>query len=133
VGTQRRKIRGIKAEQIEAEGESRLTEPSAHFLTIADLEKQQAQAGNRYLEFLRVPTMSAGVYVLPAGGSDLQRPHRQDEIYYVIRGRARFQADKEDQEISAGSVLFVAAGVVHRFYDIVEELAVFVVFAPAET
>ncbi len=110
-----------------------MTEPTARLLTIADLEKRQSHAGNRYLEFLRVPAMSAGLYALPAGGTDLQRPHRQDEIYYVISGRARFQADKEDQEIRAGSVLFVAAGVVHRFYDITEDLAVLVVFAPAET
>jgi len=110
-----------------------LTEPTARFLTIADLEKRQSQEGNRYVEFLRVPAMSAGLYALPAGGTDLQRPHRQDEIYYVISGRARFQADKEDQEIRAGSVLFVSAGVVHRFYDITEDLAVLVVFAPAET
>jgi quercetin dioxygenase-like cupin family protein len=110
-----------------------LTEPTARFLTIADLEKQQTQKGDRYLEFLRVLAMSAGLYALPKGGTDLQRPHRQDEIYYVISGRARFQADKEDQEVSAGSVLFVAAGVVHRFYDITEDLAVLVVFAPAES
>ena len=109
-----------------------MTEPTVRFLTIADLEKQQTQQGNRYLEFLRVPAMSAGLYALPAGGTDLQRPHRQDEIYYVISGRARFQADKEDQEVRAGSVLFVAASVVHRFYDITEDLAVLVVFAPAE-
>ena len=110
-----------------------MTEPTVRFLTIADLEKQQTQQGNRYLEFLRVPAMSAGLYALPAGGTDLQRPHRQDEIYYVISGRAHFQADKEDREISAGSVLFVAAGVVHRFYDVTEELALLVFFAPAET
>jgi quercetin dioxygenase-like cupin family protein len=110
-----------------------LTEPTARFLTIADLEKQRTQQGNRYLEFLRVSAMSAGLYALPVGGTDLQRPHRQDEIYYVISGRARFQADKEDREICAGSVLFVAAGVVHRFYDIAEDLVVLVVFAPAET
>jgi mannose-6-phosphate isomerase-like protein (cupin superfamily) len=110
-----------------------LTEPTTRFLTIADLEKQQTQKGDRYLEFLRVPAMSAGLYALPTGGTDLQRPHRRDEIYYVISGRARFQADKEDLGVSAGSVLFVAAGVVHRFYDITEDLAVLVVFAPAES
>ena len=33
--------------------------------------------------------MSAGVYVLPKGGTDPQKPHREDEMYYVVRGRAR--------------------------------------------
>ncbi len=81
--------------------------------------------------------MSTGLYVLPAGSIDLQKPHREDELYYVLRGRARFKADNdsdnEDREISAGSVIFVAAQVEHRFYNIEEELAVLVFFAPAES
>jgi mannose-6-phosphate isomerase-like protein (cupin superfamily) len=77
--------------------------------------------------------MSAGLYVVPAGGTDRQKPHREDEIYCVLRGRARFKAGSEDREVSAGSVIFVAAEVGHRFYDIEEELAVMVLFAPAET
>jgi len=100
---------------------------------IADIETEHAQSRKLYHEFLRVPAMSAGLYVLAAGATDPQRPHREDETYYVIRGRARFHAGEEDQAISAGSVLFVAAGVEHRFYDISEELAALVFFAPAET
>ena len=52
------------------------------------------------------------------GRHDQQKPHHEDEIYYVIRGRARFKAGFEDREVSAGSVIFVAAEVGHRFYDI---------------
>jgi quercetin dioxygenase-like cupin family protein len=70
---------------------------------------------------------------LPVGAVDHQKPHREDEIYYVIRGRARFQAGPDDKEVSAGSVLFVAAEIGHRFYDITEELEALVFFAPAET
>jgi len=80
-----------------------------------------------------VPNMSAGLYVLPAGGTDHQKPHREDEIYYVVRGRARVKAGFEDREVSAGSIIFVAAEVGHRFYDITDELEVLVFFAPAET
>ena len=71
--------------------------------------------------------------MLPAGATDLQRPHHEDEMYYVVRGKGRFRAGDEDREISAGSVLFVAAEVEHRFHDITEELAVLVFFAPAES
>jgi mannose-6-phosphate isomerase-like protein (cupin superfamily) len=110
-----------------------VTQPKAVFFTAAELEQQRAKSGKSYREFLRVPAMSAGLYVLAAGGTDLQRPHQEDEMYYVIRGRARFRAGNEDREISAGSVLFVAAEVEHRFFDIAEELAVLVFFAPAET
>jgi quercetin dioxygenase-like cupin family protein len=100
---------------------------------IAEIAKQQAQGSKAYLEFLRVPAMSAGLYILTAGAIDAQRPHQEDEMYYVVRGKGRFRAGDEDQEISAGSVLFVAAEVEHRFYDITEELAALVFFAPAET
>ena len=50
-----------------------------------------------------------------------------------MRGKGRFRAGDDDQEVSAGSVLFVAAEIEHRFYDISEELAVLVFFAPAES
>jgi mannose-6-phosphate isomerase-like protein (cupin superfamily) len=107
------------------------------FASLPEIEEQRAQSGKPYREFLRVPAISAGLYVLPAGGTDRQRPHREDEIYYVVRGRARFKAGsegrEEDREVSAGNVIFVAAEVDHRFYDITEELAVLVFFAPAET
>ncbi len=105
----------------------------AWFANIAEIERQRAKAGKLYREFLRVPTMSAGVYVLAAGATDPQHPHHEDEMYYVISGKARFKAADQDQEISAGSLLFVAAEVEHRFCDITEELAVLVFFAPAES
>lgn len=103
------------------------------FARLAEIEEQRAVSGKSYREFLRVPAMSAGLYVLPAGGVDHQKPHREDEIYYVIRGRARFKAGEEDREVSAGSAIFVAAEVGHHFYDITEELTVLVFFAPAES
>jgi mannose-6-phosphate isomerase-like protein (cupin superfamily) len=103
------------------------------FATIDEMDLQRMQKGKAYGEFLRVPSMSVGLYVLAAGVDDPQRPHHEDEMYYVLRGRARFRAGEEDTEVSAGSVLFVASEVEHRFYDIQEELAVLVFFAPAET
>jgi quercetin dioxygenase-like cupin family protein len=103
------------------------------FFQIDQLEKQRAQAGKSYLEFLRIPAMSAGIYTLPGGGSDGQRPHREDEMYYVVRGQAHMRAGTEDHVVGPGSVIFVAAEVEHRFYDIAEDLVVLVFFAPAET
>jgi mannose-6-phosphate isomerase-like protein (cupin superfamily) len=103
------------------------------FASLPEIEQQGAEGGKSYREFLRVPAMSAGLYVLTAGSADLQKPHHEDEIYYIVRGRARFKAGPEDREVSAGSVIFVAAEVGHRFYEITEELEVLVIFAPAET
>jgi quercetin dioxygenase-like cupin family protein len=103
------------------------------FATIAGIAKQQAQGSKQYLEFLRVPAMSAGLYLLAAGSTDAQSPHHEDEMYYVVCGKARFRAGEEDHQVAAGSLLFVAAEVEHRFYDITEELALLVFFAPAES
>jgi len=104
----------------------------SHFFHIDALSRQRAEKNKLYLEFLRVPAMSAGVYVLPKGGTDPQKPHREDEVYYVMRGRARMQIGSEHGEVRAGSVIFVEAEVEHRFYDVQEELEVLVFFAPAE-
>ena len=98
-----------------------------------EIDRQRAASGTLYREFLRRPAMSTGLYVLAVGASDPQRPHHEDEMYYVIRGRARFQAGEEDQEVGPGSVMFVSKEVEHRFHAITEELAVLVFFAPAES
>ena len=104
-----------------------------HFYEAATLAEERASSGRNYLEFLRVPALSAGVYVLPAGGTDPQKPHKEDEMYYVVRGRARMRVGEEDAEVGPGSVIFVEANLEHRFYDIREELMVLVFFAPAES
>ena len=103
-----------------------------HFFHIDDLTLQRAKEVKLYLEFLRVPAMSAGVYVLPKGGTDPQKPHCEDEMYYVIRGRARMHIGSDHAEVRPGSIIFVEAELEHRFYDIEEELEVLVFFAPAE-
>ena len=64
------------------------------FANLAEVNYRLTQDRKLYREFLRVPAMSAGLYVLPAGGTDLQKPHHEDEMYYVVRGRACFKADK---------------------------------------
>lgn len=108
-----------------------MSKPS--FYLLSELERERTLARKRYLEFLRIPTMSAGIYVLSRGEADPQSPHHEDELYLVVRGRARMQVGGEDQAVSSGVVIFVAAGVEHRFYEITEELLVLVFFAPAET
>jgi mannose-6-phosphate isomerase-like protein (cupin superfamily) len=98
-----------------------------------DLTARQAASGRPYLEFVRVPDLSVGLYVLPAGGVDRQQPHAEDEVYHVVEGRGRITVGDETADVAAGSVVYVAAGVPHRFHDIAEELHVLVFFAPAET
>jgi mannose-6-phosphate isomerase-like protein (cupin superfamily) len=104
-----------------------------NFFDLPTISAASAQAGQRYQEFLRVPTMSAGIYLLAAGSTDSQKPHKEDELYYVVRGRARMRVGDQEEMVNAGSVIFVAAEVDHCFFDISEELEVLVFFAPAET
>jgi mannose-6-phosphate isomerase-like protein (cupin superfamily) len=103
-----------------------------HYFHIDDLFRQRSERLQPYFEFLRIPAMSAGVYVLPKGGSDAQKPHREDEMYYIVRGRARMEIGSDHRAVRAGSVIFVEADLEHRFYDIEQELEVLVFFAPAE-
>jgi len=103
-----------------------------HFFHIDELSRQRSEKGKSYLEFIRVPAMSTGVYVLPKGATDPQKPHREDEMYYVVRVRARMQIGSEQAEVRPGSLIFVEAEREHRFYDIQEDLELLVFFAPAE-
>jgi mannose-6-phosphate isomerase-like protein (cupin superfamily) len=85
-----------------------------------------------YDEFIRHDSLSVGIYCLAAGQQDTQSPHSEDEVYYVVSGRARILVGDEDAPVEAGSVVFVAAHEVHRFFDITEDLEALVFFAPAE-
>ena len=99
---------------------------------ITSLDELLARHEGLYREFLRVPAMSAGLYVLPAGTADPQSPHGQDEVYVVLAGRSGFELAGQRSEVAAGSVLYVAAGQDHRFVEVAEDLSVVVLFAPAE-
>ncbi len=99
---------------------------------LSDLLDQRAGGGRLYLEFLRVPDLSMGVYQLAAGGIDPQSPHTEDEVYHVVRGKAQIKVGGEDRPVHAGSVVYVEKNVEHRFHSIEEELTVLVFFAPAE-
>ena len=99
---------------------------------LSQVARERARIGRRYHEFLRVPSISAGLYVLGAGSEDPQQPHTEDEVYHVIRGRATIRVDDEDRPVGPGSVIYVAASVPHRFHTIEEELEILVIFAPAQ-
>jgi mannose-6-phosphate isomerase-like protein (cupin superfamily) len=89
-------------------------------------------AGHNYFELIRVPALSAGLYVLQPGEPDKQGPHTEDELYYVVGGRATIRVGTEDRPVAPGSAVFVPAGAEHHFHSITAELQVLVVFAPAE-
>ena len=100
---------------------------------LTELLEQAASDDQRYLEFLRVPDLSVGLYQLAAGEADPQSPHQEDEVYYVISARARIEVGDETRPVQAGSIVYVAAEVPHKFMDIEEDMQILVFFAPAET
>jgi mannose-6-phosphate isomerase-like protein (cupin superfamily) len=93
-----------------------------------EVERQQSSA-SPYREFVRVPALSCGVYSLAAGATDLQAPHDEDEIYYVVSGSARVRIGDEERSVGAGSVLYVPATEEHSFCEVEEDLTLMVFFA----
>ncbi len=103
-----------------------------HAFQVNDLIARSMHQDSRYQEFLRVPSMSMGLYTLHAGTVDDQQPHSEDEVYVVVAGRGQIRVADEDRLVSAGSIVYVPAQVEHRFHTITETLQVLVLFAPAE-
>ncbi len=96
---------------------------------LAKLLEQKRELESPYLEFLRVPALSCGIYTLAAGATDLQGPHDEDEVYYVVSGKGRLQVDDETREVGPGSVLYVRATSKHSFVEIDEDVTLLVFFA----
>ncbi|MFF5447445.1 cupin domain-containing protein [Streptomyces sp. NPDC012888] len=99
---------------------------------LEDLEAERIANEGAYLQFLRERNMSVGLYALDAGQTDPQSPHRQDEVYFVVSGRAAITVGEETTTVARGSVVYVPAGVPHKFHHISEDLKVLVVFSPPE-
>lgn len=98
-----------------------------------ELEAERAANDGAYLQFLRERNMSVGLYALDAGESDRQQPHGQDEVYFVVSGRASITVGAETTEVARGGVVYVPAGLTHKFHHISEDLRVLVVFSPPES
>ena len=98
---------------------------------IPELDPQPRDAdGHGYVDFLASAKLSVGLSIRPAGSIDRQQPHREDEVYYVISGRGSIRVADEDRPVKPGSLVFVPAGVEHRFHDVTEDMRVLVFWAP---
>lgn len=65
----------------------------------------------------------SGLYTVSAGAKDWQSTHNEDEVYWVIRGRAVLRLEDRDLSVLPGSVVYVKAGEQHHFYDVEEDIA----------
>lgn len=102
---------------------------------VFDFSQMLSKSDKPYLEFLRVPSLSVGIYVLEAGATDNQTPHHEDEVYYVAGGRAKMQTEvdgvEKSFEVDPGTIIFIPARMNHCFTDIIQRLDVLVFFASA--
>lgn len=63
---------------------------------------------------------------------DNQTPHKQDELYIIACGSGTFNRDGKKILFNTGDVLFVPAGMEHRFEDFTDDFATWVIFYGAE-
>jgi len=101
--------------------------------TVSEVSKQRQDREKSWLEFLDLPTLSMGIYHIPAGTTDRQThdPHDRDEVYIGVNGTGRLTADGEEFDVEAGTIVFVKAGIEHHFHDVTDHLTVLVFFASA--
>lgn len=102
-----------------------MNEPAPRHLTIADALARVEQDERYAVAFAR-GSIEVGIYRLE--DRDRQQPHTRDELYIVARGEGFFVNGPTRHRFSVGDVLFVPAGVVHRFEDFTDDLTVWVVF-----
>ena len=95
---------------------------------LEELARKVGGSEPRLVELVRSAGLSCAVYRLPAGSNDMQAPHLEDEVYFVLAGRARLRVAGEERAVTSGSVLFVRSTLEHSFFDIEEDLTLVVVF-----
>jgi mannose-6-phosphate isomerase-like protein (cupin superfamily) len=100
---------------------------------LSDLVARLRADRHDFAEVFRSPTDSLSLTVArwPAGSTDDQQPHTEDEVYYVAAGRASLTIGSETVPVVPGTTAFVAAGVEHRFSAITDDLEVLVFWSPA--
>ena len=94
-----------------------------------DLVSQLEKESGYFLDFLKVRNLEAGIIVLHAGEKDTQEPHSADELYYVIEGDGFIELGRAKQPVKKGSIVFVPAGMRHKFYGKKQDLVILYMFA----
>lgn len=96
---------------------------------LPELKKKLRNTGVEYQDFLNVPSLSCGLYHLERGSKDMQTPHDEDEVYYVLDGRASLKIGDKEHSVSPGTLLYVRATEEHSFFEIEEDMILLVIFA----
>jgi len=97
-----------------------------HFTVAASAARLPGPAGERFTITFERGGLSLELYA--PRGHDPQKPHTRDEVYVVVSGRGHFHNGPSRAPFGPGDVLFVPAGVEHRFEEFSDDLAVWVIF-----
>lgn len=96
-------------------------------VTVSDaLTKLPGAQGERFAEVLKHGTLAVEIYA--PQGHDPQNPHTRDEVYVVVSGSGTFRNGENLQPFTSGDVLFVPAGVIHRFEEFSPDFVTWVIF-----
>jgi mannose-6-phosphate isomerase-like protein (cupin superfamily) len=90
------------------------------------LENLPGPKGERFAAMLEHVSLRVEIYA--PRGSDPQSPHSRDEVYVVVQGSGEFINGPAREPFGPGDLLFVPAGVEHRFINFTEDLVVWVIF-----
>ena len=96
---------------------------------VNELKQQRADEDVSFHEFLSVDSMHCGLYHLKAGSKDMQTPHDEDEMYYVVEGKAKLRIGDAEQNVVPGTLLYIRATEEHAFFEIEEDMTLLVIFA----
>jgi len=107
-----------------------MSESAWQVFDLEEIRKKLRGAAVEYLEFLDVPSLNCGLYFLSAGSSDMQAPHDEDEVYFVLSGKARMRLGDAERSVGPGDLLYVSATTEHSFFEIEEDMTLLVMFAP---
>jgi len=82
--------------------------------------------GERFATVFQHGSLSVEIYA--PRGTDPQKPHTRDEVYFVAAGSGDYLCDDTRQSFGPTDLLFAAAGVEHRFENFTDDLTVWVLF-----
>ena len=101
--------------------------PTKHRFTVPEsLAKLPGPDGERFADVFGHGTFLAEIYA--PRGTDPQQPHSRDEAYIVVSGSGQFVNGDTRETFGPGDLLFVPAGVEHRFENFTDDLVVWVIF-----
>lgn len=95
-------------------------------LTIANALEALAEESTPFKRLFTHGTLEIEIY--KPRMIDEQQPHSRDEIYVIASGNGHFKNAGSKQVVETGEVLFVPAGVEHRFVDFSADFSTWVIF-----